>query len=271
MPVRRFHLTHSVAETMALYLLIALPCHLLARSLPAVAHVDLLGKALEALAMLLWLTILRSKQSLVVDTPGQCAPDFTWLDRRGIALVAGTIATGIGSVAVLALSRHAIDPSWAKSMFPGLDAVRFAQARWDKSALLWTGLTTIVVGPVGEEIFFRGILLPRFVAQSGAVKGILYTSLGFSLFHYNLNFIGTFFIGITLAILALRFQSIYPPLLLHAGYNFCVFLLKYGFGYMLTTIPAKLGDISYWQWELLAFWCGVAAMGYALHACPWKR
>ncbi len=78
----------------------------------------------------------------------------------------------------------------------------------------------VVVGPLAEEVFFRGFLLPAFVQGIGMLPGLIVSSAIFALAHGDLTVIlPTFASGAILSWLYLRTRSIWPGFLAHAGQN----------------------------------------------------
>jgi len=53
----------------------------------------------------------------------------------------------------------------------------------DRTSLLLVGLSAATIGPVCEELAFRGFLQPLLVRSLGGVPGVLLTALPFSLLH----------------------------------------------------------------------------------------
>jgi membrane protease YdiL (CAAX protease family) len=75
------------------------------------------------------------------------------------------------------------------------------------------------VGPVVEELTFRGIGF-FLLAQFGQVAAILVTAVAFALTHGILQGLPVFFIiGVALAFVRSRTDSIYPSIVMHAAFN----------------------------------------------------
>lgn len=82
----------------------------------------------------------------------------------------------------------------------------------------WLILFIVVVGPVVEEIVFRGLVLRRWIARRSLWRGVVGSSLVFALLHPPF-WIGAFVIGIFLSLLYLVTRSLYAPIAFHAMYN----------------------------------------------------
>ena len=82
--------------------------------------------------------------------------------------------------------------------------------------IAWLVATSVIVAPVVEEIVFRGVLFRAFRARwtfwpAAAISGLLFGAVHFSL----LTIPGLAVLGIALAWLTERFDSLYPAMLLH--------------------------------------------------------
>jgi len=84
-------------------------------------------------------------------------------------------------------------------------------------------LALIVIGPVSEEIFFRGFLFKGIESSKlGPPGAIIITALAWSAMHLQYNILGIagiFVGGLLLGFARLRSNSIYPPIVMHALQN----------------------------------------------------
>jgi membrane protease YdiL (CAAX protease family) len=88
--------------------------------------------------------------------------------------------------------------------------------------LVWVG--AVVLAPLGEELFFRGLLQPRFVARWGVVPGIFTSAALFGLMHLSLSqSFNAFGLGLVLGWGAWRCRSIWPGVAAHAVVNAVAF------------------------------------------------
>lgn len=81
----------------------------------------------------------------------------------------------------------------------------------------------VIIAPITEELTFRGILLNRFHNKYGVTKAVIYSSLIFMIVHTKVNPL-LFFLGVSCSILAYKYDSLIPSILLHAVNNFIVHL-----------------------------------------------
>ncbi|MEE9558981.1 MAG: CPBP family intramembrane glutamic endopeptidase [Candidatus Brocadiales bacterium] len=78
----------------------------------------------------------------------------------------------------------------------------------------------ILIGPVTEELLFRGFLQPALRDVLGGVKAILFTSFLFALVHFNLYiFIQIFILGLLLGYLYEKTGTLAAPVAVHILHN----------------------------------------------------
>lgn len=80
----------------------------------------------------------------------------------------------------------------------------------------------LLLGPLIEEFLFRGLLYPVIAEWWGVAMGIVATAFVFSALHIDqgiYGFLARFLVGIFLAFLYERTDSIWYPVLAHSGYN----------------------------------------------------
>lgn len=75
----------------------------------------------------------------------------------------------------------------------------------------------VLIAPVVEEFFVRGILLTRWSIKWNTPKAIIASSLLFGILHPNI--IGLFFVGYVLSILYIRTKSLLIPISIHMANN----------------------------------------------------
>ncbi len=81
-------------------------------------------------------------------------------------------------------------------------------------------LTLVVLVPIFEEILFRGIIFNTLKKEIRLIPSIFISALIFSLAHGNmLQGIYTFILGILLAGIYTKLNSIFAPILIHLIYN----------------------------------------------------
>jgi len=84
---------------------------------------------------------------------------------------------------------------------------------------------SVTLGPLMEELFFRGFLYPVLRRRFGVLTGVLVTALGFGLVHaaqYGYSWLSIsliFIVGVVLAVVREAKNSVAAGFLVHAGYN----------------------------------------------------
>jgi membrane protease YdiL (CAAX protease family) len=123
----------------------------------------------------------------------------------------------LGLLVALLVVAAVLEPIFGAGEEQGLDPTG-----WDPDrapALALNFVLTAIIAPIVEELMFRGIgffLLEQF----GQLAAIVVTAIAFSLTHGIVEGIPVFFvIGVGLAFMRSRTKSIYPPVLMHAGFN----------------------------------------------------
>lgn len=129
--------------------------------------------------------------------------------------VAAGIAVGL-LVSLLVVSAL-LEPVLGAGEEQGLDPTGWRPER--AGALALNAVVTALLGPLVEEFLFRGIGF-YLLAQFGQLAAIVVTSIAFALTHGIAVGLPIFFIiGVGLGFIRSRTGSIYPALLLHAGFN----------------------------------------------------
>ena len=123
----------------------------------------------------------------------------------GLSIVAGIVYQLI----VTGLGLESLEPSPVPEQLLGEGVFR-----------VFTVGILVVVGPIAEEVFFRGFLLSAFVQGFGVLPGMIVASAIFAVAHGDLTvLLPTFVSGAILSWLYLRTRSIWPGFLAHAGQN----------------------------------------------------
>ncbi len=85
------------------------------------------------------------------------------------------------------------------------------------------------IGPVVEEVFFRGFLYSAFKKNWGTLPALFLSAVLFSVVHLQVySFIPLFLIGWLLAYLFEKTRSLFPAIFLHAVYNLILILILLG-------------------------------------------
>lgn len=85
------------------------------------------------------------------------------------------------------------------------------------------------IGPIIEEIFFRGFIYSAFKKNWGTNAALFLSSLLFAVVHLDLfSFIPLMIIGWLLAYLFEKTKSLLPAIFLHAAYNLILILIMLG-------------------------------------------
>lgn len=92
-----------------------------------------------------------------------------------------------------------------------------------------TVVAAVLIGPLTEEILFRGLVFTRVSRGFGVTVGILASAIVFGVLHGTMIWgLYTFLFGLILAFVFVRSRSIVFPILLHLSFNLAGVLLSDG-------------------------------------------
>ena len=78
----------------------------------------------------------------------------------------------------------------------------------------------VLLGPFVEELMLRGVVLSAARTRMPSTPAIASTALLFAALHGNAwSFVPLAFLGLALGWVVERFRSVWPAVVLHAGYN----------------------------------------------------
>ncbi len=90
-------------------------------------------------------------------------------------------------------------------------------------------VATVIVAPILEEVYFRGLILPALAKRYGWLFGVLVSSGLFAVLHMQVNvIIYTFLLGLVLSFFYIRLKSIIPGIFLHMINNLLAFVVLAG-------------------------------------------
>ena len=100
---------------------------------------------------------------------------------------------------------------------------------------------TVIIGPIFEEIFYRGLLYNKLKEISNVFIAVFISSILFAFLHipgygFNTKMFSLVLDGILLTYCYEKTDNIYVPILVHSINNFFIFLFKYVYFYFLIVI-----------------------------------
>lgn len=91
---------------------------------------------------------------------------------------------------------------------------------------LWTIVAVVLFAPVFEELICRGLVLESLRTRYGVVAAWLLSSLFFGVIHLQPQLVvNAFFVGLILAYIYIRTDSLWPAMILHAVNNGVAYLM----------------------------------------------
>ena len=118
----------------------------------------------------------------------------------------------------------------------------------------------IILSPIAEELFFRGFLLQKLSGKWGLKAGLLISSIVFAVFHPNI--LGSLITGLLTALIYIKTQNIFAPILCHSLSNTFVvfrFFLIYGFARLESLLHI---NVSLTIFGLILIISGILITGY---------
>ncbi|WP_224241850.1 CPBP family intramembrane glutamic endopeptidase [Hyalangium gracile] len=173
----------------------------------------LLGVWAQALLLLLaaWWLVRRGP-------PGSEAPGRGWLHTYFVSLGL-FVALGMRVLMLLSWLSQALAVSPEKNAHPLMEMAR----QGPMGALGWVLLVVpaALLAPVGEELLFRGVLLPWLGGWMGRVAALVLSAGLFASLHlfYGVFAVWIFFLGLMLGWARLTSGGLRVPILLHATVN----------------------------------------------------
>ncbi|MFT7478218.1 MAG: sodium transport system permease protein [Gammaproteobacteria bacterium] len=144
--------------------------------------------------------------------------------------------------------------AWQQSVLP------LPQGALDNPALveaitgfgLWKLLFLMAISPaIWEELLFRGAVLFGFRHDLGRTRALLLQAALFAAAHASVYRLApTFVIGLLLGDLRLRTRSLWPPMLLHAGYN----------GLLVLGMSGRIEALGVESWPAWLPWLGIPGL-----------
>lgn len=117
-----------------------------------------------------------------------------------------------------------------------LPLIPFPEALWENyaaqsemllGARVWTVILTVVIAPILEEVVFRGLMHTRFKRCMPTVAAMIISALTFGVMHGALiAVIYASLLGLLLAWVFEKYNSLLASILVHFGFNLCAILLE---------------------------------------------
>ena len=149
--------------------------------------------------------------------------EATGLKRTSPQAAAAGVFLGFGAffLAGLLMNLTTLLPAVNQSAQEYSEQMEEIQTAIDKSGRWWVDVLYTVIGaPVVEEILCRGLILGEIRRSAHPWVAISLSALAFAVIHGNVyQFVFTLPLGLLLGYLAVKFDSIWPTILLHAAFN----------------------------------------------------
>jgi len=129
------------------------------------------------------------------------------------------ILSTIGLIWTVILLLQSLSPDMATSYLDWLNSAEFLTITDETTVSQYFLIFFLIVllGPLVEEIIFRGVMVERLGAKYGYMKGVVISSFIFGILHVDV--VGAFIFGVILSIVYLKSHSLLLPFLIHAANN----------------------------------------------------
>ncbi len=142
---------------------------------------------------------------------------------------------------------------------------QFLTKEVEESSKLLLFIPVVLVAPIAEETFFRGLVLRGYLGRYSVAKAVWVSALLFAIFHLNpWQAVIAFPLGLGFAWLVLRTGSILPGMFAHAVVNFSTNFLLGPLGALLGYSAQELKDRSHFPLPMLGIGAATAALGSLL-------
>lgn len=250
----------KVHETIILWLFVSIvwfaTARILGRGISNYMYLQWGGIAISMVVLSKWL--MRQENRTFADLMGK-GLSKRWFGEIAAVSIA-SVFIGIASLGLLVFLSATVDVEWAYRYWRLETAAAFQETRWIPSWLVMHFISAVILVPIIEEIVFRGLILRRLRYKYGLRYSIFLSSFLFALIHFDKNFFGMFLFGAALAVVTIRFASLYAAILVHGIYNASVVTLERGFGLGLVADKGRLDSLSYWLPEFCIMIIGVFAV-----------
>ena len=133
-----------------------------------------------------------------------------------LALVPALVALDVGTIWLVYTPLSWISPESVRSWLERME--RLAPTRQGGAQELLFVAGAVLLAPVVEELFFRGLLLHRWAYKWGTRRGLLATTVAFALLHASP--VNAFLLGLGFGLIYLRTGSLPLAIAAHALNNF---------------------------------------------------
>lgn len=141
-------------------------------------------------------------------------------------LIGGVIICLMVLLVNLGLQR--VIEKWLRIIIPAQPIVAKLTHTQNKLVFLAYSCLIVIIAPLTEEIFFRGLLYQYCKKRWGLIKGAGLAAVIFGIAHFNLwAFLATFLGGLGLIILYELSQSLYTSIIAHATWNLIIVTIIY--------------------------------------------
>lgn len=195
---------------------------------------DQIAYLLHNMILILWFGWVLIYNAKISDVYKDFSQKIVAEKKTLLALIILMPLLGIGCAELLSYIIYQNDPEFFKKLVT--EVLSTHKTSSSLSAICFN-LNVSIIGPIVEEIMFRGIILNRLSKRWGFNVGIIISSLLFGIQHLEMAIIGAFLWGIVMSLLYLKTNNIMIPITLHIINNSLVTIIT-------TQMPASEFDLN---------------------------
>jgi membrane protease YdiL (CAAX protease family) len=156
-------------------------------------------------SMVIALLVANIVMAIILMMKGYLSNKTLW-NTTTISFLGWTFVAGLSAIFISVVIASLTDflPNWLESTFSNMEGS-------------WLGILAIaIVGPILEEMLFRGAITSELLKAYSPKKAIIFSALIFGIFHINpAQVLNAFLLGLLLAWLFYKTHSLIPGILIH--------------------------------------------------------
>jgi len=210
-------------------------------------NLEMLGQFILFALAIVTLALVPALRRFCLEELRRPFPPGGFLETAAVSL--GKLAIPFAVSGAFVIWAFAVgEPSLLASMLLTADPMKAWERTLSPAGLVRMVVVSWVVGPIVEELVFRGLLYRAWERQWGWIPALVLTSTCFALFHPD-RMVATFLSSVIYICLLRRTGTLRAAILMHMAFNFFVSWPFLG-QYLLTLEGRELARMSTWAAEL---------------------
>ncbi len=145
------------------------------------------------------------------------------VNKTSLLVLLGALALGVAAQFAINVTISLLSPLLPEWIFTALED---QNGILDNGSMVFQIINVAVITPIVEEMMFRGLIHTRLSRALSRVTAVAVSSVIFGIAHGNvLGFFYAGSLGVVLALVFDRYDSILPAIFIHAGFNGASYIL----------------------------------------------